>query len=324
MNIDLSIIKWVQDFFGPNSGIFWEVITNLGSAPLLVLTVGLVVWLSGTRNGLRVLFAFMLSTVTVLLFKALLVHPRPYYIYEEVQPWRDTDGLGMPSGHAGGSMALWGTLAHSVRHQWLLIVAPILIFLIGISRIYFGVHSPSQVLVGWVIGLFFVAIIWRYEEKAVAFFKSLGLWRQLGLALATTLMLIGVKLFVLSALAANNPVPQAWQERYQAAQSYEVNLAGLDASEFEQLQLFGELGIDLIGAFFGMWLVLIYVANRRGFGDYSGKQRVINVVLGLLGLAIMIGLTEFFEGNWPVEIALWSALPVVLGVGVPLVGRRFG
>ena len=72
-------------------------------------------------------------------------------------------GYGFPSGHAQMSMVLWGWVGRQFK-----ILAPcaLLIFLIGISRIYLGVHYPNQVLGGWVIG-FMILMGWSFPENKI-------------------------------------------------------------------------------------------------------------------------------------------------------------
>lgn len=76
---------------------------------------------------------------------------------------------GFPSGHAQGAMVLWGYLAWLISNDnrksvyaWF----GTLIFFIGFSRIYLGVHFPSDVIGGWTIG-FLVLFTGIYVEKTV-------------------------------------------------------------------------------------------------------------------------------------------------------------
>ena len=72
-------------------------------------------------------------------------------------------GYGFPSGHAQMSMVLWGWIG---RRFGILVPCALLIILIGISRIYLGVHYPNQVLGGWVIG-FMILMGWSFPENKI-------------------------------------------------------------------------------------------------------------------------------------------------------------
>lgn len=82
-------------------------------------------------------------------------------------PWLGpAGGFSFPSGHSLVSMALYGFLAYVVMSHvkpsgWrraLMAVLGVMPFLIGISRIYLGVHYPSDVFSGWSLGLIWLGI----------------------------------------------------------------------------------------------------------------------------------------------------------------------
>jgi len=68
-----------------------------------------------------------------------------------------------PSGHASGNMAFFCALALSVGSRWSWIAITPIIFMIGISRVWLGVHWPSDVICGWIEGvaILLVANLWK-------------------------------------------------------------------------------------------------------------------------------------------------------------------
>ena len=70
-------------------------------------------------------------------------------------------GFGFPSGHAQMAMVVWGWIG---RYYNRTIPALVMIFMVGFSRIYLGVHMPHQVIVGWAVG-FVVLMGWVFIEK---------------------------------------------------------------------------------------------------------------------------------------------------------------
>jgi undecaprenyl-diphosphatase len=57
-----------------------------------------------------------------------------------------------PSGHASGNMAFFGAIALLLPVRPVIITAAVMIVLIGISRVWLGVHWPSDVVAGWMAG----------------------------------------------------------------------------------------------------------------------------------------------------------------------------
>ena len=103
----------------------------------------------------------MVVTILNQLLKRLLQRPRPteFRIIEET-------GYSFPSGHSMVSMAFYGYLIYLIYRfvknkylKWISIVLlSLLICLIGISRIYLGVHYTSDVLGGFLISISYLVI----------------------------------------------------------------------------------------------------------------------------------------------------------------------
>lgn len=96
------------------------------------------------------------------LVKFLFQRPRPTNINHLIEQ----GGYSFPSGHAMGSMILYGALAfliirlakHKVTKWLVFIAAGILITLVGASRVYLGVHYPSDIIGGYSLGAAWLAL----------------------------------------------------------------------------------------------------------------------------------------------------------------------
>ena len=163
MNGDIIGYKVISDFLISDFATpIAKFITNFGGATFLILlTVTLFVLIKNKKIGLSIFSNLVIITILNQLLKRILQRPRPteYRIIEET-------GYSFPSGHSMISMAFYGYLIYLIYKyvenkylKWILIsLLSVLICLIGISRIYLGVHYTSDVLGGFLISISYLVI----------------------------------------------------------------------------------------------------------------------------------------------------------------------
>ena len=144
------------------------VITTLGSTTsIIALAVLVAVFLRHTPTHLRQLLVLMLAeSASVELLKPYIGRIRP-----EALPWiGPLHSFSFPSGHATASMALFGFIAilgaeriknRTLRYGFLALLL-VLITAIGISRIVLGAHYASDVIAGYLLGAFWVAVVYVF------------------------------------------------------------------------------------------------------------------------------------------------------------------
>ncbi len=188
---ELELIYAVQSFRLPALDIFFKSITALGNEDFYFILLPLVLWCVDFAIGARIAAVFLLSTYANVGLKDLFGHPRPFVDDPSVKLY-EVEGYGLPSGHAQLSVVIWGSLAHAFKRAWLWVVASLLAALIGFSRIYLGVHFPSDVLVGWLIGALLLAAYVALHRPIEAWLAERRLSDQLAMvaALALTLLLL--------------------------------------------------------------------------------------------------------------------------------------
>ena len=95
------------------------------------------------------------------------------------------------------TMVEWGLIANWIANPWFTALAVILIVLIGLSRIYLGVHFPTDVLAGWALAGLILLLHIRYAERIATRLASLALGVQIAAAAAVSLLFVLVYALVL-------------------------------------------------------------------------------------------------------------------------------
>lgn len=194
----MEIVRALQAFASPTLNEIMFTITNLGSERAYIVFI-LIAYLGiNARVGQQLGIALTASFYLNFLLKGLIDTPRPYLIDESVnlgERYTATGlGPGFPSGHAQGSATFWGLAAARVRTPLFWAITALIVLLISLSRIYFGLHLPIDVVGGVIIGAGIVLITlgvvrWR-ERVALSHLLIVGLGIAVPFALHIVMPLI--------------------------------------------------------------------------------------------------------------------------------------
>ena len=146
-------------------------ITNFGGAIFVIsLTTILFFLIKDKKIGISIIANLGIVTILNQIIKFIMQRPRPteFRIIEET-------GYSFPSGHSMVSLAFYGYLIYLIykyinnKHlkRTLIILLSVLICIIGVSRIYLGVHYTSDVLGGFLISLAYLIIYIELVNKFV-------------------------------------------------------------------------------------------------------------------------------------------------------------
>lgn len=155
----MDLIHFLQQFDQPAIRAAMVGFTFLGNAEFYLLVFPIAFWCWRKEDGPQLAILLLLNTALIYFLKETLQHPRPPEEYRMLPTGAD---FGFPSGHAQGAMVLFGYYGWKLKSYF---IPGTLIFLIGFSRVYLGVHFMSQVVSGWVIGMILL-VFWTQIIKS--------------------------------------------------------------------------------------------------------------------------------------------------------------
>lgn len=285
--LEISITLFLQNL-GNWLIIPMRAFTSLGNEEFYLLIMPALYWCFDTQLGFRVGTMLLLSNSIVSTLKLFFYTPRPYWIDLGVRALTSEPSFGLPSGHAHNAVGVWGLLAASIRRRWVSIIITILIFFIGFSRIYLGVHFSSDVLIGWLLGSFLLISFLHWEKDVSAWLQSLTLRQQILLSFLSSLAIILSTLFPITLLGSWS-VPIEWIQIAQMKFPDEI-IDPLNPSKV----------FSISGTWFGItagfaWLKHHY-RNYNSAGTMT--QRSLRYLVGLIGIGIFyFGLGSILPRN---------------------------
>ncbi len=277
---DIWLILWLQnlwDWLTPLMKFF----TYLGYPQAYMIIVALIYWSIDRKLGLRLAIFLPLVASLNSILKQAFHAPRPYWLDPGIKAIHVSNGFGMPSGHAQASM-VWIYAGALLKRKWFWVTAVTIVFMIGLSRIYLGVHFPSQVFFGWLIGVFVLIVFIRAEARVLAWFLNLRFSSQLLLigGIAFLILLVGgVFVFFLR----NWEMPVSWIRNSSA---YFTD--GIESIQFS-------VGMDAVagnaGAFMGTAIGAILSHRKGGFDTHGSLWKLIfRSIAGLIICGALYGI----------------------------------
>jgi membrane-associated phospholipid phosphatase len=194
----LTWVLFLQQFSPALDGLM-SALTLLGEAAGFVLLISLLYWSLDRRLAVRLLLLYVLSLFINTWAKELLMQPRPFEYDPRVLRLDSSGGGGLPSGHTQGAVVVWGFVALWVRKRWTTVLAVAVIILVSISRVYLGMHFPTDVLGAYLLGGLLLWAFVRLEPAATRWLDGVAILWRIALtavlpAVAGALALLGASL----------------------------------------------------------------------------------------------------------------------------------
>ncbi|MBQ7646982.1 MAG: phosphatase PAP2 family protein [Clostridia bacterium] len=190
--METGIINFIQSISSGFSDVFFAGCTLLSEETLLIVLIAFLYWCCDKRIGECMLLSLYAANAVNAVLKDIIQRDRPF-IDETVKDkirYVELNGLvntvdlkysySFPSGHSANIAVIMTSLCCSVKKVygkvplWLKIITPLLIMLVMISRVYLGVHFPTDVLVGAFIGIIsaavIVALFFKFYDRRLTLF----------------------------------------------------------------------------------------------------------------------------------------------------------
>lgn len=138
-----------------------QFITMMGEEMFVIGCILAIYWCVDKKRGMVISVNLIASLVCMSALKAIIRQPRPFTVLDSVQGKRieTATGYSFPSGHTTTAASFYSSVAFFFRKKGLSIICAVMILLVGLSRIYLGVHWPLDVAGGLFLGITMTAAL---------------------------------------------------------------------------------------------------------------------------------------------------------------------
>ena len=160
---EVALMEAIQAHLGDIGAKIASVISMLGEEMVLVLVLGFVYWCWDKKVGRIIGLNIVMGVTYNPIAKNIALRRRPYMDNPSIQCLKPVDksasiydikaqGYSFPSGHSTNSTIAFGSIAYFFKNKAVRIIGIALPVLVGISRFCVGVHYPTDVMFGWILG----------------------------------------------------------------------------------------------------------------------------------------------------------------------------
>jgi membrane-associated phospholipid phosphatase len=288
----IPIISWFQSLSEGLQPIM-KFFTFLGTENFYLLVLPILLWCVDIGIGLRVGLILLTSSSINSMLKLTLGWPRPYWVSDKIRAFSAETSFGAPSGHAQNALVLWGRMASMIKSKLGMTIFVLLILLISISRLYLGVHFPTDMIIGWIVAGAILYFFIKLEGPVLNWLRGTSIKSQLLLVFSFSIAILGIGLLI-SVATSSRAVPAEWITQASTAMPDADPIAPNDIDSIVSSSAV-VLGIGMGGVLLLSW----------GKFNAGGPilQRAFRYIFGVIGVVAI-----FFGLRW-----LFPTEPVLLG-----------
>ena len=169
-------MEWLQSGMGSAGAAIAQFLTACGEELVLILLLGFIYWCYDKEFGKFIGVNIVVGLTWNPMLKNVALRRRPYFDHPGIRCIRPADpkaeifdiseqGFSFPSGHSTNGVIAYGSMPAYKKNKGLLAVGIVMPLLIGLSRVMLGVHYPTDVLVGWLMGGIVVGLVSWLQRK---------------------------------------------------------------------------------------------------------------------------------------------------------------
>ena len=177
MEWEVNWIEWIQNTLGSLNSAVGSALSFIAGEIGLLLMLLILLFCWKKESGKRLALTVTAVNTWLPMIKAVVMRPRPYMEYpDRIRGVADigssasmdsvsAQGYSFPSTHSASAASLFIPLANEVKKKWMWITVILLNFLVGVGRAATGMHYPTDILAGCVLGLAGAGICLLLEKK---------------------------------------------------------------------------------------------------------------------------------------------------------------
>ena len=173
----MEFLYFLEGLRNPVFDFIFSLITHLGEETLFLVIAIFIFWCVDKRGGYYVLMTGLIGTVINQWLKIVCRVPRPWVLGAEAgfkpveSAFAEAGGYSFPSGHTQNIAGTFGSIFAFFKAKWLRISAIVIILLVSFSRMYLGVHTPSDVVVSLAVAAALVLVLYPVFSSEERFNK---------------------------------------------------------------------------------------------------------------------------------------------------------
>ncbi len=288
-----TILLFFQNMSSPFMDSFANFASAVGEQTFVIAVMLYILWNLDKNKGFTIMSTLLFSVVSMGTLKAIVRAPRPFQVLESIDGKRlaTATGYSFPSGHTTTGSSFYSSLAFAYKKRPLSVLCAFMIFLVGTSRLYLGVHWPIDVFGGWLLG---IGITFLAYSKLSALYEDKEKRYSFTLVIGSITFVVGLILAIL------------------------LNMHWADEVAFTDLMK----TLALAG---GGYLGFALEAKKINYTvEAPLKKKLLRFFLGMVGVIGIMGLKGLFPvAVYSIGAFIRYALLGIWATGLfPLIGKR--